>query len=55
MNELDPMEDDIKKQQNLYDGTHARRKQMENETEKLNKSKLRTFYLRHTYWVGGLQ
>ena len=49
MNELDSLEDDIKKEQNMYDSTHAKRKQMENETERLNKSKLRTFYFRHTY------
>ena len=49
MNELDSLKDDIKKEQNLYDSVHAKRKQMENETERLNKSKLKTFYLRHTY------
>ena len=44
MNKLDSVEDDIKKEQNLYDSTHAKRKQMENETERVNKSKLRRFY-----------
>ena len=34
MNELDSLEDDIKKEQNLYDSTHAKRKQMENETDR---------------------
>ena len=30
MNELDLLKDDFKKEQNLYDSNHAKRKQMEN-------------------------
>ena len=48
MNELDSLEDNIKKEQILCDSTNAKRKQMENETDRLNKSKLRTFYFRCT-------
>lgn len=38
-NELEILKSDIKKEQCLYDRCYAKRKQMENESERLHKSK----------------